>query len=205
VQNIDIAATAFELGGVTLPEEYALDGKSLVPLFNGKEPGDWRKHVYVELGTGRAVRTKDYKYIAIRYPADMVDRIRKTPDARLPAILSPLGRLGIGTRGAVNPNFFCEDALFRMSNDPAELKNLVADPEHAPQLAKMQQLLIADLNAIGRPYGELVPGGNAVSPGLVEEQLSFVRQCEIKGKDVSLPGTPPADDKKQRKKKRKEK
>ena len=196
VQSIDIVATAFELAKADPPAEYALDGRSLVPLFNGSEPADWRDHVYIELGTGRAIRNKDFKYISIRYPEELIKTIKQTPDQRLPAVLSPLGRLGIGTRGAANPNFFYEDALFRVETDPKEMKNLAADPEHGPQLAKMQKLLVSDLESIGRPYGELVPGGNAAEPGQVDEQLEFVRQCRIQGKNVILPGMPSPNRKK---------
>ena len=202
VQSIDIAATAFDLAGATLPADYQLDGRSLVPLFGNKMPADWRDHLYIELGTARAIRTKEFKYISIRYPEDLITKIKRSSDERLPAIMSPLGRLGIGVRGAANPNFWYEDALFRIQKDPKELKNLAYDPEHAPQLAKMQKLLISELQSIGRPYGELVPGGNAVPPGQVEEQLAFVRQCKIKGKNVILPDTP-SPNKKGGKKKRK--
>ena len=89
-----------------------------------------------------------------------------------------------------------------MDADPKELKNLAADPEYAPQLKKMQKLLVSELKSIGRPYGELVPGGNAVPSGQVEEQLAFVRQCEIKGKEVILPGNA-SSGKKDRNRKRK--
>jgi arylsulfatase A-like enzyme len=202
VQSIDIAATAFDLAGVKVPGDYLLDGRSLVPLFGGGKPSGWRDHVYVELGTGRAIRTADFKYISIRYPTEMIEKIRSTPDERLPAALSPLGRAGIGTRGAANPNFYYEDALFRIGADPKELKNLAADPEYAPQMAKMQKLLVSDLESIGRPYGELLPGGNAAPPGQVEEHLAFVRQCTIDGKKVGLPEIPSLNNQQRRKKSR---
>jgi hypothetical protein len=35
----------------------------------------------------------------------------------------------------------------------------------------MQKLLVDELESIGRPYGELVPGGDAVEPGQVADKL----------------------------------
>ncbi|MGB0413596.1 MAG: sulfatase family protein [Coraliomargarita sp.] len=187
VQSIDIVATAYELAEVQLPREYQLDGRSLVPLFGGQSPADWRDHVYIELGDARAIRTKDFKYISIRYPEDKLARIQKAPKEKVMAELSPLGRLGIGVRGAANPNFWYEDGLYRIDKDPKELNNLVSDPEYTSTLKAMQKRLTAELESIGRPYGELVPGGNAHPPGYVDEWLELARQCKFQGKTVIFP------------------
>jgi hypothetical protein len=187
VQSIDIAATAFDLAGVKPPKEYTLDGRSMVPLFEGTTPTNWRDHLYLEMGFGRAVRSMDWKYISIRYPNEQIAAIKKASPEKLTTLMAPLNRSGIGTRGAANPNFYYEDALFRIGRDPLEKKNLVADPEFRPQLEKMQALLLADLETIGRPYGEFIPGGNAAGPGQVDEQLAQVRQMKIQGKTVVLP------------------
>ncbi len=44
VQNIDYAPTFLELAGVKPPKD--MQGRSLVPLLEGKHPRDWRKSVY---------------------------------------------------------------------------------------------------------------------------------------------------------------
>jgi len=187
VQSIDIAATAFDLAGAKLPKEYQLDGRSMAPLFKGAAPKNWRDHLYIELGFGRAVRSKDWKYISVRYPQEQVEAIQKARPEKLPTLMAPLNRSGIGTRGAKNANFYYEDALFRVTRDRLEEKNLANDPEFRPQLEKMQAMLVNDLKTIGRPYGELIPGGNAAEPGQVVEQQELVRQMKIQGKTVILP------------------
>ncbi len=202
VQSIDIAATAYELAGVDLPEEYQLDGQSLMPLFSGESPANWREHVYIELGDARAIRTKEFKYISIRYPEEKVMRIQKSPSERAMAMLSPLGRLGIGVRGAANPNFWYEDGLYRIDKDPTEFNNLAFDPEYASRLKAMQQLLTLDLESIGRPYGELVPGGNAHPPGHVNAQLELARKCQFQGKKVIFPDDASKNKKNSEKKKK---
>jgi arylsulfatase A-like enzyme len=68
--NVDFAPTMLELAGVSMPE--GLHGRSLVPLLEGSEPGDWRKdwlYEYFEYPEAehvrphRGVRTERYKLI----------------------------------------------------------------------------------------------------------------------------------------------
>ncbi len=44
-----------------------------------------------------------------------------------------------------------------------------------------------DLEVIGRPFGEFIPGGNAAEPGQIDKQIEIVKQLEIKGKTVTVP------------------
>lgn len=187
VQSIDIVATAFDLGNASIPAEYKLDGKSLVPLFGGQTPESWRRHVYLELGFGRAIRTHEYKYIAVRYPEEHLSAIRNSKSKNLPKVLAPLNRAGIGTRGSANPNFYHEDALFRIDRDRKERKNLINDPESRSSLQQLRSLLAQTVQTTGRPYGEFVSGGNATVPGQVEAQQRIVRKMKIRGKKVTLP------------------
>lgn len=187
VQSIDIVATAFDLGNAAIPAEYELDGKSLAPLFGGQAPESWRDHLYLELGFGRAIRTHEYKYISIRYPEEHLSVIRKSKPENLPKVMAPLNRAGIGTRGSANPNFYCEDALFRIDRDDNERKNLIDDPESRRALQQLRALLSQTIQTTGRPYGEIAPGGNATGPGQVETQQKLVRKMKIQGKKVTLP------------------
>jgi len=44
IQNIDYAPTFLEIAGVNIPED--IQGKSLVPIFKGETPKDWRQDIY---------------------------------------------------------------------------------------------------------------------------------------------------------------
>jgi arylsulfatase A-like enzyme len=70
--TIDFAPTLLELAGVKPTGKF--DGRSLVPLLNGKTPGSWRNEFLIEYNTDtvfprvrnmgyQAIRTDRYKYI----------------------------------------------------------------------------------------------------------------------------------------------
>ena len=48
-------------------------------------------------------------------------------------------------------------------------------------------MLTAELKAQGRPFGELVPGGNAAPAGQIEQQIGQVKKLVIEGKTVIVP------------------
>ncbi|MEX1094707.1 MAG: sulfatase-like hydrolase/transferase [Planctomycetales bacterium] len=115
VQNIDYLPTILDLCGIPLPEKAKVDGRSFVPLLEGK-PVAWREEAYFEVDAGRAVRTDRWKYIAFRPTAGMPRPLEKqlsTYDGKA-------------------------DLLFDLRNDPVESRNLAADPDHAATLAEMR-------------------------------------------------------------------
>jgi len=187
VQNIDLAPTFFNLAGAAVPDKYVMDGRSLKPLFAGGKPGQWRDHLYFEVGSGRAVCTKDWKYIAVRYPKEQIAQIKKAKPETLPKLMAYIGRMGIGTRGAQNPGFFDYDQLYNLKQDAKERRNLAANPNYSKTLADMRGMLMKDLESFDRPFGEFVPGGNAAPPGLIDEQVELVKKIKIVGKKVTLP------------------
>jgi arylsulfatase A-like enzyme len=187
VQNIDLAPTFFDLAGATVPDKYVMDGRSLKPLFAGRKPDQWRDHLYFEMGSGRAVCTKDWKYVAVRYPKERIAQIKKARPETLPKLMAYIGRMGIGTRVAQNPGFFDYDQLYNVKQDVKERLNLAGDIKYTKRLAGLQGMLKKDLESFGRPFGEFVPGGNAAPAGLIDEQVELVKNIKIVGKKVTLP------------------
>lgn len=187
VQNIDLVPTFFDLGEAEKPEAYRIDGQSLKPLFETGTADNWRDHLYLEMGAARATITKDWSYAAVRYTKEQIAAIQSAKPENLPRVMAYIGRLGIGVRGADRPGFFDEDQLYYLKNDPKEMENLAYSPEQATRLKKMRELLQVDLEAIGRPFGEFIPGGNAVEPGQIDKQIEMVKQLDIQGKKVVVP------------------
>ena len=212
VQNVDLVPTFFELGKAAKPNSYHIDGQSLLPLFKNGKTKDWRDHLYLEMGAARATVTKDWSYIAVRYTKEQIASIRKAAPQNLPKAMSYIGRLGIGVRGADRPGFFDEDQLYDLSKDPKEMKNLAYKKSQTNRIKEMRYMMGKDLEAVGRPFGEFIPGGNAAEPGQIDKQIEIVKQLIIKGKTVTVPEDlkknfgvaeePNQDDKSKRKKKR---
>ncbi|MEM9366586.1 MAG: sulfatase-like hydrolase/transferase [Planctomycetota bacterium] len=188
VQNIDLVPTFFDLGQASKPSSYHLDGRSLAPLLKDGTAEDWRDHLYLEMGAARATVTKDWSYIAVRHTKDQITTIKRATPQNLPRAMSYIGRLGIGVRGADRRGFFDEDQLYDLKRDPKELKNLAYKQGQATRINVMRELMQRDLEAIGRPFGEFIPGGNAAPSGQIEKQIELVKQVEIQGKKITVPG-----------------
>jgi hypothetical protein len=67
------------------------------------------------------------------------------------------------------------------------MSNLAYHDNQTFRLNDMRNLMQQDLEAIGRPFGEFIPGGNAALPGQIDKQIEVVKQLEIKGKTVTVP------------------
>lgn len=77
VSNLDFASTFLEVAGAEIPSD--LQGHSLVPLFRGDTPSDWRKthyyHYYETGGHGVPLHfgVTDGRYKLIRFPEEHLD------------------------------------------------------------------------------------------------------------------------------------
>ena len=187
VQNIDLAPTYFDLANAKVPNDYHLDGRSLAPLFKNGKAKNWREHLYLELGYSRAILTDNWKYIGIRFDEKQVKKIKGANLEKLPQLMSPLQRLGIGVRGASHPGFWDEDQLYLLDKDPKEMQNLAYDSEYSEELAEMKKILKTYLTDIGRPFGELYDPEKNAANGQLADQIKLVKQIEIKGKKVTVP------------------
>ena len=57
------------------------------------------------MGAARATVTKDWSYIAVRYTKEQIAAIKRAEPKNLPKVMSYIGRLGIGVRGLIVPDF----------------------------------------------------------------------------------------------------
>ena len=109
-----------------------MDGRSFKDvLFGGQKP--IREALFAELGHSRAVKTKHWKYIAVRYPTELQAKLDKgvtftgfdgKPIPR--PYLTRNGHLGHYASKA-NPHYFGRDQLFDLQHDPEENHNVFAD------------------------------------------------------------------------------
>jgi len=159
VANIDFAPTIMDICGANKPPDYNIDGLSLKHAIEGSGK-PLRNSLFGELGFSRCVKTKKWKYIAIRYPKAMQDRINRGekfdnftghPPVNRP-YLTRNNHLGFHA-ALVNPHYWEIDQLYDLQNDPEENTNVF--DKHPKVAAKMKSLLSKYLDSFpARPFGE---------------------------------------------------
>jgi arylsulfatase A-like enzyme len=158
VANIDFAPTIMDICRIEPPEDYRFDGLSFNdPLLGSQRP--IRDVLFAELGLSRAVKTKKWKYIAVRYPEDLQRKIDsgfvfkdfRGQTMKLP-YLTRNSHLGYYA-AEQNPHYFEADQLYDLKNDPEENDNIFSqNPEIA---VEMQKALAKELARFEeRPFGE---------------------------------------------------
>jgi N-acetylglucosamine-6-sulfatase len=132
VQNIDVAATLLEAAGLAAPKSAKMDGRSFLPLLQGRSI-PWRDHILYEYHwewnfpatpTLFAIRTERYKYV-------------------------------------FHYGVWDHDALYDLQSDPLERHNLIHVPSCRERAAELKKRLFDELEASGglsipvrRPAGE---------------------------------------------------
>lgn len=173
VQTVDFLPTILDLADIALPDGYVTDGISLKTIIESGS-GEGHASLFGELGYARAVKTKDWKYIAVRYPEDIQDKIDngETFDGWEGRVLEYpylTNNKHLGYHASrQNPNYFDLDQLYDLAADSAETVN-VAD-QHPEVLKQMRELLSEYLVSFeNRPFREFTltaadPPARATAP-----------------------------------------
>jgi N-sulfoglucosamine sulfohydrolase len=142
---VDFGPTLLSLAGIEIPAH--MQGRA----FLGSRAGDPRQYVYAgrdrmdeRYDCSRAIRDARYKYIRNLMPhlsrGQFQQYMYEMPTMKVWAELKRTGKL-VGP-----PALFMEDTkpveeLYDVENDPFELNNLAADPQHAETLIRMREAL----------------------------------------------------------------
>ncbi len=158
--NIDIAPTLFEVCSIPQQNNYPVDGLSFAETIRDNSQKEYRQALFGELGHSRCIKTKQWKYIAVRYPEKIQAQIDKGKtfksfkgDKMLDRpYLTRNEHLG-HYASAANPNYFDPDQLYNLKKDPEELNNVF---ENFPEkTTEMKALLAKELQGFSdRPFGE---------------------------------------------------
>jgi len=115
VESIDLAATFIETAGGKVPG-HVVEGHTLLPFLRGERPDDWREV---------AISEYDYSMLPI------CERLGLAPrDARLFMVAGRRWKY-VHAEGGFRP------MLFDLENDPDELHDLGASPDHSEVIAQM--------------------------------------------------------------------
>jgi arylsulfatase A-like enzyme len=159
IQSTDFVATWFDVANVALPGDYRIDGISMAPLFDDPNK-PIREYVYGEMGSARSIKTRDWNYVALRYTMEQIESIRNNHRS----VKQLMGLSGGVSRARMHPDAFDTDQLYDLTTDAQEMTNVAGDATNRKRLRQMKRLLKHELERFPeRPFGEFVPGGNAVS------------------------------------------
>jgi arylsulfatase A-like enzyme len=126
--NVDLCPTLLELAGAEVPR--VTQGRSLVPLLNGRVPRDWRKDFFYEhlferqnIAKSEGVRTERFTYVRWFEQKPVVEE------------------------------------LYDHRADFGQTKNLARDPKHAAVLARLRKRTDELRDRLGGPYRPNPAGG----------------------------------------------
>jgi hypothetical protein len=173
VQTVDFLPTLLDIAGIDMPPDHEVDGISLKSIIETGE-GEAHPSLFAELGYSRAVKTRDWKYIAIRYPEDVQEQIDNGEtfpgyQDRVLEYPSLTNNKHLGHYAALrNPHYYEKDQLYNLITDSAETVNVY--DQHPEVLQQMRELLSGYLQTFeNRPFGEFTltmsdPPSRAHSP-----------------------------------------
>lgn len=165
IQSIDFAPTILDIAGVEFEGDTAFDGISLKHILKTGE-GSAHESLFAELGYARSVKTKKWKYIAVRYPEDIQEKIDRGDtwtgfDGGILEFpyLTVNGHLGHYAE-IQNPHYFDMDQLYDLEADSAETVNLYEEyPEVVLQMKELLSGYLKDFE--NRPFGEFTRDTNS--------------------------------------------
>jgi arylsulfatase A-like enzyme len=133
--SVDLVPTIAELAGVALP--FSVDGRSLVPLLQGKTPDNWRQAILLE-------------QFDFSPDADVPDGVLEPPDPQDGTVSAYPSHLGVRMRGLKYVEYGTgEREVYDLTKDPDERNNTAARRKPA-WLAEMAALA----RALGACAGE---------------------------------------------------
>lgn len=121
VQNVDVAPTILDVCGVEVPDTVELDGRSMQPLWQGKQVDEWRDHILYEYHwewnfpatpSVLAIRTDRYKYVYYHGTWD-------------------------------------HDSFHDLQTDPLERHNLIHVPAYQERISQLRDQLFKELGESG--------------------------------------------------------
>lgn len=147
VQNIDWAPTLLDVAGVKAPAQ--MEGRSIVPLLQGRKPANWRTSVYYHyydyptfhlVRRHDGVRTDRYKLIHFYGKGGFAgaDPVMLTPGTAENRVLNALKNADYFPATSPDINY---NELYDLQNDPNEVNNVYGKPGYEKITRQLQKEL----------------------------------------------------------------
>ncbi|NQZ56004.1 MAG: sulfatase-like hydrolase/transferase [Lentisphaeraceae bacterium] len=164
--NIDILPTLLNIANTNVAAGNICDGKSLIPILKSEPVNNWRDSILLETSYSRAVVSKDWKFIANRPPAKVLqkmeaDKIEALKNGRRRHVgwsgRTTKGASGMGVRFNADrdfPHYFAPNQLYNLGDDIFEQHNLYDNPEHAARLGELKEKMDRHINQLPHSFEE---------------------------------------------------
>jgi N-sulfoglucosamine sulfohydrolase len=145
VSWVDITPTILDWAGVSLSSGQQLAGRTMLPILEQPDPRGWDRvfashgfHEIQQYYPMRALRTREYEYIAnlaspLEFP--IAGDIASSPSWQA---IAARPSVGLGARTLQAFLHRPAEELYDLRKDPAEVRNLAADPAHREVLERMR-------------------------------------------------------------------
>lgn len=151
LQSVDMFPTLLAAAGIPIPTDAEIDGQAKLSVFQGfTQKG--RKRIYYESGYARGLSDGRYKYIALRFPEPLIEKMEKGELEYAPNYLDTHKQGHSQIAIQAYPHYFDPDQLYDLENDPYELKNLAENPEYEEILKRLKSELAKKLATFGHPF-----------------------------------------------------
>ncbi len=148
--NLDILPTLLEYSGLDASEDN-LDGESWVAMIEeGKALN--REAIYSEVVYQRAVITKEWKYIATRFPVAVAAQV--TPENRTDYSIEGMVSKDRYNNQDFYPAYYDDDQMYNIKNDYDEQVNLYSDKKYTAEREKMRSLMSDFIAKLPYDFGE---------------------------------------------------
>lgn len=149
-QIVDLLPTFMDACHIEMPADNKIDGISMWDYMLGKKYNSQRP-LFIEFGYSRAIIDGDWKYIAIRYPDELVNNMKT----------GKTDNIAYNVQGKVTDcehamlkfsHYFDPDQLYNLNRDPGEQINLAGEEEYQEKLAEMKKKLAEITNDFDHPF-----------------------------------------------------
>lgn len=164
VGSIDFAPTILQACGVKVQKNMKIDGISFINVIKGSDR-PIRKALLLEMGYAKAIRTDNWKYVAVRYPENIEEQIQAGKKFKVKIDKNLVEELNqpymmhdhpliSHIASKTYPHYFERDQLYNLKADPEERKNVIDKYPIKAQELKNEMSSVIKEKFPHRPFGE---------------------------------------------------